>query len=48
MDARLLADAGFPCPEDGYFYVRPWKYSSTVRLLQQRAMREVERRAFEP
>jgi hypothetical protein len=46
MGPEWMKNAGFPQPELGYFDVLPWKYSSTMRQLNERALRELERRAL--
>ena len=47
MSSDWMQAAGFPCPEVEHFHAPAYKYAKVMRALQARAMRELERRAFE-
>jgi hypothetical protein len=46
MSAEWMELAGFPNPQVGHFDVPTYKYAKVMRTLQDRAMRELERRAL--
>jgi hypothetical protein len=47
MSTSWMELAGFPCPAIGHFDVPTYKYTRVMHTLQERVMRELERRALD-